>query len=42
MEVQEKKPFYANYAVLSIVASILFTLLMFKVYGSKAGILFLI
>lgn len=42
MEKQEKKPFFANYAVLSVVASILFTMLMFKIYGAQAGVLFLI
>ena len=42
MEKQEKKPFFANYAVLSVVASILFTMLMFKIYGTQAGVLFVI
>ena len=42
MEKAEKKPFIANYCVLSILASILFTLLIFKIYGMQAGILFLI
>jgi hypothetical protein len=41
MEKQEKKPFFANYAVLSAVASILFTILMFKIYGTQAGVLFI-
>jgi alkane 1-monooxygenase len=39
---EAKKPFYANYSVLSIVASILFTLLMFKVYGVQGGLFFLL
>ena len=34
--------FIANYAVLSIFSAILFTSLMFKIYGFQAGILFLI
>lgn len=42
MEQQEGKPFYTNYLVLSVVASVLFTLLMFKIYGAQGGILFLI
>ena len=42
MEEEQKKPFIANYAVLSVLSSILFTLLMFKIYGVQAGILFLI
>jgi len=37
---EEIKPFYANYAVLSILASILFTSLIFKIYGIQAGIFF--
>ena len=42
MEKYEKKPIYANYAVLSILASILFTSLIFKIYGTQGGVLFLI
>lgn len=42
MEVQEGKRFYTNFAVLSVIASILFTVLMFNIYGMQAGILFLI
>ncbi len=42
MEKKEKKRFIMNYAVLSVLGSILFTSLMFKIYGVQAGILFLI
>lgn len=42
MEKKEGKSFFANYLVLSIVASVLFTILMFKIYGLQGGILFLI
>lgn len=42
MEVEQKKVFYANYAVLSLVASTLFTSLIFKVYGVQGGILYLL
>ena len=41
MEKQEKKMFFQNYAVLSVVASVLFTILVFKVYGIQSGIFFL-
>lgn len=42
MERQEKKSFFTNYSVLSIVSSILFTMLMFKIYGTQAGVLFIV
>lgn len=42
MERQNKKPFFANYGVLSVVVSVLFAALIFKIYGTQAGILFLI
>lgn len=42
MEVKEGKSFFTNYSVLSIISSVLFTLLMFKMYGIQGGILFLI
>ena len=41
MEKQQKKSFFQNYAVLSAFASVLFTILIFKVYGMKSGIFFL-
>ena len=41
MEAKEKKKFYENYAILSILASIMFTSMIFKVYGTQGGILFL-
>lgn len=40
MEQEEKKLFIMNYAVLSVMAAILFTSLMFKIYGIQGGILF--
>lgn len=42
MEKEAKKPFYQNYAVLSLVASALFVSLIFKIYGRQAGIFYLI
>lgn len=42
MEKQEKKSFLQNYAVLSVVASVLFTTLVFKIYGMQSGIFFLV
>lgn len=42
MEVQEKKSFLQNYSVLSALASIFFTIMMFKLYGLQGGIFFLI
>ena len=42
MEQEEKKLFIMNYAVLSVMSAILFTMLMFKIYGIQGGILFLI
>ncbi len=42
MEVHEGKRFYTNFAVLSVISSILFTVLMFNIYGTQGGILFLI
>jgi hypothetical protein len=42
MEVEQKKNIFKNYAVLSLVASLLFTSIIFKVYGIKGGVLYLI
>ena len=42
MEKEAKKPFYQNYAVLSLIASILFVWLIFKMYGCQAGVFYLI
>ena len=42
MEKQENKPFYLNYAVLSVVASLLFVTLIFIIYGLWGTIAFLI
>lgn len=42
MEVKEKKPFYQNYAVLSVVSSIMFTIAIFSYFGTFGGIMFLI
>lgn len=42
MERQNKKPFFANYGVLSVVVSVLFAALIFKIYGTQAGILFIL
>lgn len=39
---QEKKPFYSNFAVLSLIASAMFTTVIFKVYGVQTGVLFLV
>lgn len=37
---EEKKPFYANCAVLSVVASIVFTLFVYLGFGPKATAFF--
>ena len=42
MELAEKKLFIQNYSVLSALASLVFTALMFKIYGLQGGIFFLI
>lgn len=42
MEKKDGKNILTNDAVLSALASILFTVLMFKIYGIQAGILFII
>lgn len=42
MEVDEKKRFYENYAVLSVLAAIIFTTMIFSIYGMQGGILFLL
>ena len=39
---EEKKPFYLNYAVLSVVAAVLFTFGIYYCYGTQATILFLV
>lgn len=42
MQKEEKRPIYLNYAVLSVLASVLFTGVIFSFYGIQGGILFLI
>lgn len=42
MEKEKNKPFYLNYAVLSVICSALFISLMFKVYGIQGGLLYLV
>lgn len=39
---EEKKPFYANYAVLSVVASLVFTYFVYLAFGPKATVFFLV
>lgn len=38
---EEKKPFYKNYAILSLVCSIIFTSFIFKFFGIQGGIIYL-
>lgn len=42
MEKLANKPFYLNYAVLSVIEGIIFSLLMLKIFGFQAFILFII
>ena len=42
MEVEAKKPIYLNTAILSVLASIAFSSLMYKMYGTQALVLYLI
>lgn len=42
MQAKLSKPFYLNYAVLSFVGSLLFTLLVYMNFGSQATILFVL
>lgn len=42
MEKQKNKPFYKNGLVLSCVGSLIFCLMLFKVYGLQGFIFFLI
>lgn len=39
---EENKPFYTNYAVLSVLSAVLFTLGIYYIYNIQATILFLI
>ena len=39
---EENKPFYLNYAVLSVAASIAFTIGVYCYFGTQATILFLV
>lgn len=40
-KLEQKKPFYQNYAVLSLLCSIIFTSLIYKFYGLQGCILYL-
>ena len=42
MEIANKKPIYLNVAVLSVLAAVLFSLLMLRIYGTQAFILYLL
>ena len=42
MEVEAKKPFYMNCAVLSVLSAIIFCGLVWRIYGTQAFILYLI
>ncbi len=42
MEIENRKPIYLNVAVLSVIAAVLFSLLMLRIYGTQAFILYLL
>ncbi len=42
MEVEAKKPIYLNCAVWSVISAITFSLLIWKVYGTQAFVLYMI